>query len=340
MVVKTISWRPVLVSDHREFIREHPEVDVVDTVATQTLELYAATRPDLSFEMFAEKLIRTTAWYSVPWRGALVRLLRRDYFAQLINARSRVLEPLAHGPELRELRLADMDMVTSTSLGRLPAGIADLGTPKVVRGARLVTEVRPWANVTLFEDGLAPDNLGDFLDGLDIVVCAMDDPVMKLRLRRMAAARRVDVVMGTDVEQGIIDFEPYATHPNHQPFNGLVSEPTLKVLDNPGDITPQRTIAAIAEIVGLQNLTLPALHMAAALMRGQLASMSQLATTATIVGGAVARLIHLRLCGHPVQTGRIVLGIESALTRDLDDTQRTTLLAALAAGLQPAGGTA
>jgi hypothetical protein len=156
----------------------------------------------------------------------------------------------------------------------------------------------------------------------------------------MAAARRVDVVMGTDVEQGIIDFEPYATHPNHQPFNGLVSEPTLKVLDNPGDITPQRTIAAIAEIVGLQNLTLPALHMAAALMRGQLASMSQLATTATIVGGAVARLIHLRLCGHPVQTGRIVLGIESALTRDLDDTQRTTLLAALAAGLQPAGGTA
>jgi ThiF family len=323
-------WRPLRVPDDtvHQFRRRHPAVHMMDSTNEQVGELGE----------LGELIRNEHAWYHLPWRNLLVRTVGRAELGLLLGSRnrfllsgkelqtilesrvgiaglsvgSRVLDPLAHGPELAEIRLADMDVVTATGLNRQPFSLADLGIPKVVAAARLVTEIRPWAGVTVFERGLDLENLDEFLDGLDVVADEMDNPVMKLALRDAAVRHGVTVISGIDVETGVLGLEPYRERPDYPPFHGDLRPETLELVRSTDNLGPVG-LSALIEMIGVENISAEAMRMAEGLMRGEITSVSQLGTTATMVGGAVARLIHLYLAGRQVRTGRIVLGLDPAL---------------------------
>lgn len=347
---------PVRIDDLNGFLAAHPHVQYTRSFDLQVEELrraYPVQELDVP--------VAPEYWF-VPWRGVVCDLLTRPMAELLIESRqrvlfseldlkrirrgrvgiagssvgSRVMEPLAHGPALELLRIADFDVVTLSGLGRQPFGIANLGLPKVVASARLVTEVRPWANIEIWTEGVTQDNLDNFVRDLDVVVDAMDDPGMKMALRLAAQRHGVDVLMGTDIENGLIDYEPYGEIPGYVPFHGALSDATVELLAAQ-DVPRERLLAAIAEIVDLRLLTLEGLQMAAALVAGRITSMSQIGTTATQVGAAIARMIHLRLAGHAIKVGRTVLGNEEAIrVRPADyEAERMSFLAGIARAMAP-----
>lgn len=142
---------PVRIDDLNGFLAAHPHVQYTRSFDLQVEELrraYPVQELDVP--------VAPEYWF-VPWRGVVCDLLTRPMAELLIESRqrvlfseldlkrirrgrvgiagssvgSRVMEPLAHGPALELLRIADFDVVTLSGLGRQPFGIADLGLPKL-----------------------------------------------------------------------------------------------------------------------------------------------------------------------------------------------------------------
>jgi len=66
------------------------------------------------------------------------------------------------------IRLADFDTLELSNLNRIPASVLDLGVNKAVVAARRIAEIDPYLRVVVEPTGIRPENLGEFLDGLDL----------------------------------------------------------------------------------------------------------------------------------------------------------------------------
>ncbi len=89
-----------------------------------------------------------------------------------------------------ELRLADFDEIAITNLNRIPASLLDLGVNKAVIAARRIAEIDPYLPVSIWTTGITAENVGEFLDGLDLVIEECDSLDIKVLLREAARARR------------------------------------------------------------------------------------------------------------------------------------------------------
>ena len=134
-------------------------------------------------------------WVYYPWRRAVVRLLASRPFSALRLDRNRNKLTIAEQSRLRslrvgvvglsaghtiahvlameglvgEIRLADFDTLELSNLNRIPASVLDLGVNKAVVAARRIAEIDPYLRVIVDTDGVTAENLGAFLDGLDVV---------------------------------------------------------------------------------------------------------------------------------------------------------------------------
>ncbi|MHB8333471.1 MAG: Rv1355c family protein [Acidimicrobiales bacterium] len=248
---RTRSWQPLVLDvtsrPHREMLqvlRGNDAIEFVDRLEAQEGQLRDMVPAP------TESIVREDArWVYYPWRRAAVRLLGPRSFASLrldrnrnkltreeqsrlrtlrvgivgVSTGSAIAHILAMEGLAGELRLADFDTIDVSNLNRVAASVLDLGVNKAVVAARRVTESDPYLRVVAFTEGVRPDNLNEFLDGLDVVIEECDSIDMKFLIREAARERRIPVIMETS-DRGILDVERFDLEPLRPIFHGLFGE--------------------------------------------------------------------------------------------------------------------
>jgi len=246
----TKAWRPLVLDvrsrDQREMLRvlrEDPSLHVIDRLDEQRAQLSGLLpAPSAALEDEAQR------WIYYPWRRAVVRLLgprafgtlrldrNRNKLTRAEQARQRTLRigvvglsaghSIAHVLAMEglagELRLADLDSVEVSNLNRIPGTVLDLGVNKAVVAARRIGEIDPYLRVVMNPEGITPENLGSFLDGLDLVIEECDSLDVKLLVREAARERRIPVLMETS-DRGVLDVERFDLEPDRPVFHGLLA---------------------------------------------------------------------------------------------------------------------
>ncbi len=218
-------------------------VQTVDRLEAQREEL-RCLRPPVGPEILDEP----SRWVYYPWRRAMVKTLGPQGFELLRLDRNRNKITRAEQEKLRkvrigvvglsvghaiahllameglcgELRLADFDDVALSNLNRIPATVFDLGINKTVVAARRIAEIDPYLRVSIWPSGIAPDNIGPFLEGLDIVIEECDSLDVKVLVRTAARKRGIPVLMETS-DRGLLDVERFDIEPERAPFHGLLA---------------------------------------------------------------------------------------------------------------------
>ena len=225
-------------------LRADPRIEFVDNVSQQQAGLQEL-RPPPPPDVIAEP----TRWAYYPWRLAVVRvlgprtfrLLRLDRNRNLITAdeldrlgRVRIgtvglsvghtiAYTLAAQGLCGELRLTDFDELELSNLNRVPASVFDLGVNKAVVCARRIAELDPYLPVKVETTGITPQTVGDFMDGLDIVIEECDSLDAKVLIREVARTRRLPVLMATS-DRGLLDVERFDLEPSRPIMHGLLGD--------------------------------------------------------------------------------------------------------------------
>jgi hypothetical protein len=106
----------------------------------------------------------------------------------------------------RKITLADLDVLDTTNLNRILAGVHQVGINKAIVAARRIYEDNPFANVSLMLNGVTEQNLEEMFANrkADCVIDEIDDIALKIKLRVLAIRHRVPVVMITDNGDGVV----------------------------------------------------------------------------------------------------------------------------------------
>lgn len=225
-------------------LRADARITVIDDCRQQQealRSLVPAVEPDL--------LAEPTTWAYYPWRRCVVHLvgprafhrLRLDRNRNLISADEQqrlsdlrigviglsVGHAIAHNLAVEglcgELRLTDFDEIELPNLNRVPGTVFDLGVNKAVVAARRIAEIDPYLRVRVDLGGAQPESLGEFLDGLDVVVEECDSLDAKVLVREAARARKLPVLMATS-DRGLLDVERFDLDPGRPILHGLVGD--------------------------------------------------------------------------------------------------------------------
>ncbi len=225
-------------------LREDASLQIIDRLSEQREQL-AEIIPTPSAAILDEG----SRWVYYPWRRAVVRLLaprsfstlrldrNRNKLTRAEQARQRSLRigvvglsaghTIAHVIAMEgiagEIRLADFDTLELSNLNRIPASVLDLGVNKAVVAARRIAEIDPYLRVVVEPAGVRADNLGEFLDGLDLVIEECDSLDMKFLVREAARERRIPVIMETS-DRGVLDVERFDLEPDRPIFHGLLGD--------------------------------------------------------------------------------------------------------------------
>ena len=151
-----------------------------------------------------------------------------------------------------ELRLADFDTLELSNLNRIPGSVLDLGVNKAVVAARRIGEIDPYLRVVTIPEGITPENLGSFLDGLDLVIEECDSLDVKLLVREAARERRIPVLMETS-DRGVLDVERFDLEPDRPLFHGLLAG--LRSSDLAG-LSIQQKAPYVLRILGAADVSL------------------------------------------------------------------------------------
>lgn len=330
------SWQPLVLDvkfrAEREVLRtlrEEVSLQLIDRYDEQCTQLSGLV--DVAPSEIADDGQR---WVYYPWRRAVVRLLGPRSFELLRLNRNRnkitkreqsklrslrigvvgasVGHTIAHVLAMEglagELRIADFDTIELTNLNRIPTGVADLGVNKAVAAARRIAEIDPYLKVVTYEKGITPDNVGHFLDGLDIVIEECDSLDIKMLVREAARERRIPVIMETS-DRGVLDVERFDLEPDRPLFHGLMGSMTYEML---AGLSTEQKGPFVLRILGVNDVSARAA--ASALELGTTVSgWPQLASEVTLGGASVATAIRRFGLGHELPSGRVRIDIDEIL---------------------------
>src|SRR4051794_21983773 len=316
-------------------LAREPGVVVVDELAAQ-LEQLARARVPRDGDPVEPVEALDAPWVFYPWSRRLVHVLPEALHRELRFDRNRyaitpeeqrrlasltiavaglsvgraVVTTLAHEGIGGELRLADFDALDLSNLNRVTGGVADVGVNKVVLAAREVAELDPYIRVVAFLEGVGEDTIGEFLDGVDVIVDECDDLEMKVRLREHARAARRPVVMATS-HRGMLDVERFDREPDRPIFHGLLGDVTSAAL---GGLTTKQKVPFVIRILDPASLT----DRAAASMvevKESVSTWPQLASDVALGGAMVANAVRRIALGELTASGRFHADLDE-LTAD------------------------
>jgi hypothetical protein len=235
-------------------------ITLIDPIERQLTDLAAirlpssdgAARQRFIADMLADSGGRDVfgTWVYVPWESKVVHLLDADAYFDVITNRNRDKITRDEQRVLRTRRvgviglsvggeaavtvaqehlcgaivLADFDRLDLSNMNRLNAGFDDLGHNKAILVARRIAKIDPYLEVTVFEEGVTGENMGRFLDGLDLLIEECDGLRIKHEVRRQARERGVNVVFAAD-ERGFLSIEPYGDQADLPLFHGRIAAP-------------------------------------------------------------------------------------------------------------------
>jgi hypothetical protein len=296
-------------------------------------------------------------WAYFPWSSTLVHILpEQDYFLvrtarnkNLINAEeqekfynstvgigglsvgSSVAFALALQGGAKHIKLADMDRLALSNTNRILMGVDNLGVLKVEMAAKRIYEINPYAMVEIFPEGLQPDNIEKFFEGLDIVVDELDNLAVKYLIREQAKKHRIPVVMAADNgDNAVVDVERYDLNENTQFFHGRMGDVNyemLKTLDKFG------IGKMITKHVGPENVT-ERMQQSLMEMGKTIVSWPQLGGAALINGAAVAYCIRKIINGQPLEMNRTLINMDSMLIPGYNTPEEVAKRQAIADGFR------
>lgn len=327
------SWKIIRVSDdYEEQLRELFSVENPDKIFS----------PDFQqlFQAYLAEILENTPlfahgkWVHYPWNGTVVHILDDKLFQKVRMARNKyliteeeqkkfydavigfaglsvgwsiVLAVVLEGGA-RHIKLADNDRLALSNMNRILAGTTDFGTLKTEMVVRRIYEINPYAEVEIFSDGITNENIGGFFAGLTLVVDEIDNLAMKWHLREHARDNKIPLVMATDNEErGMVDVERYDLTPDMPFFSGRLGEMTLENLQG---LSKVETGRMIGKLVGAENAT-DRMKKSLGEIGKSIVSWPQLGGTAMLNGGATAYVIRQIIYGENIQSGRIMIPVDT-----------------------------
>jgi molybdopterin/thiamine biosynthesis adenylyltransferase/nitroreductase len=317
-----------------------------DMIDAQVADLVRTRNPHANFSD-AEQAERVAAhlgdtakqdygrWLFFPWSKHLVHLLGPEEFAEVRSDRNRnkitreeqarlrtlkvalaglsvgnaIANTLALEGVFGELRMADFDVLDLSNMNRIRCAVHQIGINKAIIAARQIFEQNPYANLVLFTAGVTPDNMGDFLDGVDLVLDECDSMYIKIKLREAARARKLPVIMETS-DRGMLDIERFDLEPDrpilHGVLGGMTSDDLLK-------LPPAARLGVVLRIVDSNTMSNRAAASLLELGR-TLRAFSQLGSDVTLGGATTTAAVRRFGLGLPLASGRVFIDVTAQLS--------------------------
>ena len=322
----------------------------VDDYEEEQLELFGVKNPSQVYvpgfkDKFKEHyaamqqkapLWKDGKWAFFPWISKIVHILNEDDFQlvrtarnkNLINAEeqskfynatvgigglsvgSSVAFALVLQGGAKHIKLADMDRLALSNTNRILSGVDNLGVLKVEMAARMIYEINPYAKVEIFPEGLTPESIGRFFDGLDVVIDELDNLAVKYLIREQAKKHGIPVVMAADNgDNAVVDVERYDLTPDMPFFHGRMGEVSYDMLSKLDKFGIGKMIT---KHVGPENVT-ERMQQSLMEMGKTIVSWPQLGGAALINGAAVAYCVRKILNGQPIESNRSLISMDSML---------------------------
>jgi hypothetical protein len=334
----------------------------VDDYEEQQLELFGVKNPSKvytptfkeEFQTFYEKLCKEKPiqedgnWVYLPWSSKLVHILKEDDFQLVRTARNKnlinqeeqdkfynckvgigglsigssVAFLLALQGGAKHIKLADMDRLALSNTNRILMGVDNLGVLKVEMAARRMYEINPYMKIELFREGITPENIDTFFDGLDIMIDELDNIAIKYLIREKAKEYKIPVLMGTDNgDNAVIDVERYDQVKEVIYFHGKmgddISYDSLTKLDKFG-------IGKMAtKCVGPENVTVK-MQESLLEMGKSIVSWPQLGGAAIINGISIAYCVRKIANNQPLINSRALINLDEHLIPEYHGKEETT----------------
>lgn len=337
---------------------DDPSVTVVDDLTEQLEELYCVRHPQTMVHPPTEKELNAFTneltgnksesfgfWVYYPWNHHLVHVLPEPLHYELRTARNRnlitareqdryynatigivglsvgnsVAATLVYTGGPKHMRLADHDRLSLSNLNRIRTGIHNVGKKKVDIAAEEILSVNPFAQLSLYPDGLDPDRLEAFLlnpDKLDVLVEEMDSIYLKIQIRFLARMHRIPVVMAADNGDNVVlDIERFDQDGEYPLFHGDVPESELLAVSPK---TPKKEAARIiTRWVHPENVAIR-MQMSLFELGKTLYSWPQLGNAAFLAGCAVTLASRRILLGEDMPSGKYLISLDETLTPDFN----------------------
>jgi molybdopterin/thiamine biosynthesis adenylyltransferase len=315
-------------------LRADTRIEFIDNVRQQQTALQRL-RPPPQPDVSAEPI----RWVYYPWRRTVVsvlgprafRLLRLDRNRNLITAAElervgrlrigvvglsvghAIAYTLAAQGLCGELRLTDFDDLELSNLNRVPATVFDLGVNKAVVCARRIAELDPYLPVAVMPAGITAETVGDFLDGLDIVIEECDSLDAKVLIREVARTRRLPVLMATS-DRGLLDVERFDIEPSRPIMHGLLGDVDSARLAN---LTSEEKLP---HALRMTDATQVSSRMAASLIEvgKTLSTWPQLSSEVALNASVVAECVRRIGLREKLPSGRVRIDT-AAMLDELDD---------------------
>jgi tRNA threonylcarbamoyladenosine dehydratase len=321
----------------------YPHLTIVDHYLDQLHELFKSRYPKLARDSVkemvylkklfqAEMLESTGNWVFYPWNHTLVHVLDETLYQEVrlsrnyplikksdqqkffnltigivgLSVGSSIIQTIVHSGGCNQIKLADFDTLSLSNLNRIRASVVNLGENKTHIAAKQIYEINPYARISLYEDGLNPANLKDFMLGnpkLDVVIDAADDLTAKQYLRLAAQSLRVPLVMTTD--NGFESNTSILRFDKNKNAGGMRGMPEQSIDDiqkayeshKPLQLTEKQKLKLIAKLVGVKNISHEMQHGSMLRAKGQIAGWPQLAMTVFMGGSLAAYAVKLIAVG-------------------------------------------
>ncbi|OGZ05141.1 MAG: hypothetical protein A2845_02370 [Candidatus Lloydbacteria bacterium RIFCSPHIGHO2_01_FULL_49_22] len=273
-------------------------------------------------------------WIVIPWRKTAVRTLAKDAYRSLRSSRNHDLLTKDEASILSKkrigiaglnvgnpaaiclaqegigsyLRMADNDTLSLSNLNRFRASIADLGVNKAVLSARQAYEIDPFLEIDVWENGVSPESLSEFVKGIDLLIEEMDAPPLKLAIREEAKRQHVPTIMITGNGHDIIlDIERFDTDHDLPLLSGkLTNEVKRQIAQGPKNF--KEKVALAQDFMGKEYLC-ERLNSSFQEVGETLIGIPQLAEASFLRGAVLAHACRGILLGEEVKSGRYAFGL-------------------------------
>jgi molybdopterin/thiamine biosynthesis adenylyltransferase len=285
---------------------------------------------------------RAGAWFYFPWLHQLVHYLPEPLHLELKTGRNRnlitkdeqdryyqarvavlglsvgshVALTLAMTGGAKYMTLADPDVISGSNLNRIRAGFPTVGLSKVVSVARQIYEMNPYAEITIYPEGVTDANIENMVCGeptLDLLIEEMDNPYYKLKVREFTSQAGIPVIMAADNgDNSVVDVERYDRDRSYPILHGLMGSVTA---DDLKTIAPQALPRTVAKMAGAELAT-PRMQQSVLEVGRSLYSWPQLGTAATLCGATLSYLARQIILGAKVRSGRYEVRLDAIFEPD------------------------
>lgn len=324
----------------------HAPLQIVDDYVSAKNEFLLLEHPEF---LLKEATARPVAvlddhagtWIVFPWKNIAVHTLSKEEFLLLRLSRNHDLITKEEQERLRARTIgiaglnvgnpaaiclaqegigstffmADNDTLSLSNLNRFRAGLPELGMNKAVLSARQAMEINPFLNITVWENGITPDRVEEFVRNSEIVIEEVDHLPLKIALREEAKRQRKPVIMVTGNGHDIIlDIERFDEEPELPLLSGKLEQSIMAKIAEPTPPSFSEKIILARDFMGKQYLA-PRLYDSFPKVGQTLIGIPQLAEATFLRGAVLTHVARGILLGEKISSGRYTFGLSDLYTK-------------------------